>query len=149
MQINILCICKGNTFRSPIIEAFIRREICARGVSGIAVESAALVFNAAGQPVNPHAKKIMRERDIDLSGHVSRYIGDIGAIDRFGTVLCVLREDVGLFRALFPAYRGRIVIMNEKNGGIPAPFRGQKSAYDESVAVIETEVAKFVSKLLG
>lgn len=67
----ILCVCTGNTCRSPMAAALLRQALDKRGREDILVESAGLAAGFAS-PATEHAVAVMREIGLDLSGHRSR-----------------------------------------------------------------------------
>ncbi|MGZ4715511.1 MAG: arsenate reductase/protein-tyrosine-phosphatase family protein [Acidimicrobiales bacterium] len=69
--IEILIVCTGNTCRSPMAEAIVRRRVDALGVEA-AVSSAGLVSD--GQPATDTAVDTMAIRGLDLTGHRSQRI---------------------------------------------------------------------------
>jgi protein-tyrosine phosphatase len=73
----VRCVCVGNISRSPMMRSVLRRRLG----GAIQVESAGLTKGLAGRPANPRAVACMRERGVDLSGHVSRWIGDLDIRD--------------------------------------------------------------------
>ena len=66
---NILFVCTGNTCRSPMAAALMKRRMEREGIPGKA-ESAGLA--ASCEPASQLAVTVMREWDIDLRGHHSR-----------------------------------------------------------------------------
>ncbi|MDQ0113571.1 low molecular weight protein arginine phosphatase [Paenibacillus harenae] len=62
----ILFVCTGNTCRSPMAEAMLRRMAHLRGIT-VAVRSAG-VSTVDGLPVSRHALETLREREIDHKG---------------------------------------------------------------------------------
>ncbi len=65
----LLFVCTGNTCRSPMAEAFCRKLIEEKGLSGeISCMSAGLAANP-GEPASGNAVEAMREAGLDLSLH--------------------------------------------------------------------------------
>jgi protein-tyrosine-phosphatase len=62
----ILFVCTGNTCRSPMAEAMLKRMAQMRGIT-VAVRSAG-VSTVDGLPVSKHALETLREREIDHKG---------------------------------------------------------------------------------
>ncbi len=62
----ILLVCTGNTCRSPMAEAMLRRMAAHRGIT-VAVRSAG-VSTMDGMPVSAPALEALRKREIDHSG---------------------------------------------------------------------------------
>lgn len=68
---NILFVCTGNTCRSPMAEAIMRRTLEERGVSEITVSSAGTgAFE--GAPASEGAYLVALEHGLDLSAHRAR-----------------------------------------------------------------------------
>ena len=66
----IVCVCTGNTCRSPMAAALLRRELDRVGRPDVQVESAGLA--ADGSPATPQAVEVMAEWGIDIAAHRSR-----------------------------------------------------------------------------
>ncbi|HBT64388.1 MAG TPA: hypothetical protein DEB10_07000, partial [Ruminococcaceae bacterium] len=61
VSMKILFVCTGNTCRSPMAAALMRRELDKRGRLDIMIESAGLA--AFGEPANPNAVQAVSELD--------------------------------------------------------------------------------------
>jgi protein-tyrosine phosphatase len=68
-SIDVLLVCTGNICRSPMAEALLRDRLARRGVPSH-VHSCGLLDE--GQPASAHGVDVLRERQLDLSGHRSR-----------------------------------------------------------------------------
>jgi protein-tyrosine-phosphatase len=69
----IVVICSGNRFRSPLVAAYLREA-----TQGLPVSvSSAGTLDLGGLPVLEGAAAAARALDLDLSDHVSRYVGKV------------------------------------------------------------------------
>lgn len=69
----ITFVCTGNTCRSPMAEALLRRELRRRGMTGYQVDSAGL-FALPQTRVCDHAVQVMAEYDMDIAMRPSRQL---------------------------------------------------------------------------
>lgn len=70
---NVLFVCTGNTCRSPLAEALLRRALAERGVEGVTVASAG-TGAWDGAPASEGAYLVGLENGLDLSGHRARLL---------------------------------------------------------------------------
>lgn len=66
----ILVVCTANICRSLMAERFLRREIEARGLTEVRVESCGTLFD--GEPATDTVLSVLADVGIDASGHRSR-----------------------------------------------------------------------------
>jgi arsenate reductase len=92
----VLFLCTGNSARSQIAEAFLRRH------GGDLFE----VFSAGidPKPINPFTYRVMAEKGFDLAGHSSKLVSDLAGKHEFDTLITVCDEadkncPVGLVKA--------------------------------------------------
>src|SRR5688572_9992405 len=101
MMEKVLCVCVGNISRSPMMQAVLQQHL---GASFL-VESAGLSKELAGRPANHRSVACMKERGVDLSGHISRWIGELN-LDQYRWIVCVGHDEAAKVRsALGPARR--------------------------------------------
>ncbi len=67
----ILLVCTGNTCRSPLAEALLKRDLAERGVEGVEVASAG-TGAWDGAPASDGAYLVGLEHGLDLSAHRAR-----------------------------------------------------------------------------
>jgi protein-tyrosine phosphatase len=117
--IEILILCTGNTCRSPMAAAFLRRQLDHAGGKAV-VSSAGLLFD--GKPATDYALAVMADRGIDTSGHRSRKLRS-DMLASADIVIGMAREHVREAVALAPdawvrAFTLReIVRLGEERGG--------------------------------
>jgi protein-tyrosine-phosphatase len=71
--VKVLLVCTGNTCRSPLAEALLRRQLEVQGVTGIEVESAGTGAQS-GAPASEGSYLVALEDGIDLSAHRARLL---------------------------------------------------------------------------
>ena len=88
--INILFVCTGNVFRSPIAQAFLTKIARDRSL-GLTVQSAGTL--PGERSILPEALKVISARGVDISAHRSRQLG-IADVGRAHLILGMAREHV-------------------------------------------------------
>ncbi len=81
----ILCVCYGNTCRSPMLQALLARELKNRGVEAV-VESAGIT-GEVGVPANEKAIICMKEKGLDITNHRSRRVFDLNLLS-YDNIFC-------------------------------------------------------------
>ena len=79
MKSKVIFLCTGNSARSQMAEAFLRKYAGERFD----------VFSAGLEPqgINPFARRVMEEVGFDLSGHYSKDVSDFLGTTHFGYVI--------------------------------------------------------------
>ena len=104
----ILCVCYGNTCRSPMLQALLSRELKNKGIEAV-VESAGLIAKV-GFPANEKATICMKERGLDIANHKSRSVSDLD-LPTYDNVFCIFSviSDINVKNALI-----YLEILNDK-----------------------------------
>jgi protein-tyrosine phosphatase len=139
----ILCVCVGNISRSPMMQAVLQQHLG----DAFRVESAGLTKELAGRPANHRSVACMNERGVDLSGHVSRWVGDLD-LDQYQWIVCVGRDEADQLRSLFGIDKTRVIIANEQQGGIPDPYELGLAGYRDCLVLLD-EVMPHVARRIG
>ena len=133
----VLCVCLGNTCRSPMMERMLRHQLDdIAGYSDISVESAGLMESAAGQPMAEFSQNELRERGIDATGHVSRFIGTLD-LSEYRLILTVGEEEANSICALREGHAPIIIL----GGGVPNPWQQGEQAYRDCANHIEQSLS--------
>jgi protein-tyrosine phosphatase len=117
--IEILMVCTGNTCRSPMAAAFLRKQFEDAGVEAV-VSSTGILFE--GKPATDHGVAVMADRGIDTSRHRSRKLR-AEMVARADLVIGMAREHVAEALAFGPDIWERaftlkeIVRLGEEDGG--------------------------------
>jgi len=144
MSRKVLCVCVGNISRSPMMQAVLQQNL---GTTFL-VESAGLTKELAGRPANYRSIACMKERGVDLSGHVSRWIGDLD-LDQYRWIVCVGHDEADKVRSYMGADSASVMVANEYQGGIPDPYELGLAGYRDCLALLDQvlpDVAQRISR---
>ena len=145
MMEKILCVCGGNISRSPMMQAVLQRHLGA----AFLVESAGVSKELAGRPANHRSVTCMKERGVDLSGHISRWIGDLD-LDQYRWIVCVGHDEADTVRsALAPNSAATVMVANEHQGGIPDPYEHGLAGYRDCLALLDRIMPHIAQQILG
>ena len=111
------------------------------------VESAGVRKELAGRPANHRSVSCMKERGVDLSVHVSRWVGDLD-LDQYQWIVCVGHDEADQVRSLLGADKTRVIVANEHQGGIPDPYELGLAGYRDCLALLD-EVMPHVARRIG
>lgn len=128
----VLCVCLGNISRSPMMQAVLQQQLG----DAFQVESAGAGEGLAGRPANHRSVACLRERGIDLSGHVSRWIGDLD-LGQFRWIVCVSEDEADKVRSALGAAPATVLVANAHKGGIPDPYELGLEGYRECLALLD------------
>ncbi|MET3497588.1 low molecular weight protein-tyrosine-phosphatase [Variovorax boronicumulans] len=139
---SVLTVCIGNICRSPMAEGLL-----AAGLPDLRVVSAgtgALI----GQPADPTAQKLMRQRGIDISGHVAQQVSQL--LCRQADLILVM--DLAQRRHLESAYpfvRGKVFRLAEHmSQDVPDPYRQSELVFAQVLAQIESGARAWTDRIL-
>jgi len=146
---HILLICTGNTCRSPLAEAMLRRKLQERGVEGVTVGSAG-TGAWDGAPASEGAYLVALEHGLDLSSHRARLLTR-ELVDGSDLVLTMARHH--LARAEQLGASGKAHLLGEFAGGEGAtaevrdPFGGDLEGYRETYEELDAMLGAIVARL--
>jgi protein-tyrosine phosphatase len=140
----VLCVCVGNISRSPMMQAVLQHYLG----TAFLVESAGLTKELAGRPANYRSVACMKERGVDLSGHVSRWIGDLD-LDQYRWVVCVGRDEADQVRSAMGAAPAHVIVANEYQGGIPDPYELGLAGYRDCLTLLDQVMPQVAQQIRG
>ncbi len=149
VSMKILFVCTGNTCRSPMAAALMRRELDKRGRLDIMIESAGLA--AFGEPANPNAVQAVSELDEKYAQPLRQH--------RSRSVSAHLLEQADLIAVMSKSHAAAIVgrgvnpekvhILSAIGGeGIGDPYGGDIDIYRLTRHQLEKAVACLADTLL-
>lgn len=140
---NVLCVCLGNTCRSPMMERMLRHTLDGLvGFSHVTVESAGLLESAAGQPMAEFSQKELRERGIDADGHASRFIGTLD-LRKYHLILTVGEDEANAISELREGHAPILIL----GGGVPNPWKQGEQAYHDCANNVEQSLSGIIDLL--
>jgi len=155
----ILCVCTGNTCRSPMLMTLLRaasarlaeqraeqeqltEDILSLERPLLEVESAGTAA-LSGEPASSYARTCMELRGLDLSDHLSRHIEEVD-LPSFDQILCMTSSHAAALRTRgVPAKK--LTVVNAEAGGVPDPFGGNLNQYETCANVLD-QVARNLAK---
>jgi protein-tyrosine phosphatase len=133
MMEKVLCVCVGNISRSPMMQAVLQQHLGATFL----VESAGLRKELAGRPANYRSVACMKERGVDLGGHISRWVGDL-ELNQYRWIVCAGPDEANQVRSALSGDSASVVIVaNEHQGGIPDPYELEMAGYRDCLALLD------------
>ncbi len=120
-MLHVLCVCTGNTCRSPMAELLLQTEADRLGLP-VSVSSAGLAA-FPGDPASANAVSVMAELGADLSAHRARAV-TFYLLDESDFVICMSERHRA---ALLPYVSEEKLVVPP--GGVPDPFGGDESVY--------------------
>ena len=142
MNRKVLCVCVGNISRSPMMQAVLQQHLGA----AFPVESAGLTKELAGRPANHRSVACMKERGVDLSGHVSRWIGDLD-LGQYRWIVCVGHHEADTVRDAMSADPAQVIVANEHQGGIPDPYELGMEGYRDCLALLDEVMPQVAQRI--
>ncbi|WP_420991445.1 low molecular weight protein-tyrosine-phosphatase [Cupriavidus sp. 30B13] len=137
----VLVVCIGNICRSPMAEGLLKQDL-----PDINVVSAGLAA-LTGQPAEPYAVELMRDRGVDITGHRAQQLSRSMATSA-DLILVMDNTQRQEIQRLYPATTGRVFRMGELGKfDVPDPFREARPAFENALQLIQRGVAAWVPRI--
>lgn len=136
MKRKILCVCFGNTCRSPMLQALLSEKLRDKDFD---VESAGLA-DRFGTPASIHAVECMREKGLDITNHRSRKASDLD-LTSYDRIYCVEEVLIQQLIAL-GAPNDRVEVVEVSN-----PYDKDLETYRACAEILSRLAATLASKL--
>lgn len=150
-RVRVLLVCTGNTCRSPLAEALLRKRAAERGLP-VEVSSAG-TDAGAGNPATEEARTVAREAGATLDGHRARRL-TAEMVDQADLVLTMTRQQRKLVSDLVPAAADKVLTIKEfafrdakEWQDVPDPIGQPLSAYRTCAAILSEAVDAVLERL--
>lgn len=140
----VLCVCVGNISRSPMMQAVLQQHLG----DAFLVESAGVSRELAGRPANGRSVACLKERGVDLSGHRSRWIGDLD-LDQYRWIVCAGHDEADKVRSGLGAGAASVMVANAHQGGIPDPYELGLAGYRDCLALLDQVMPHVAQHIRG
>ena len=107
----VLFVCSGNIVRSPLAEGLLRKILADIAVKGVVVASRG-TLGIEGQPADPEAVRLARERGFELRTHRSRGLTEPD-VSRADMIVVMEQAHLRALREIDPAAPGRARLLRE------------------------------------
>ncbi len=128
---SILFVCSANQCRSPMAEALFKSILDDMGVGASWRVESAGVWAYPGEQATSSARRVMRERGLDIESHRSQPV-TAALMAQFDLHLVMEGRHAEVLRSQFPAYADRVHLFSALVGGtddIGDPVTGTLDTY--------------------
>lgn len=138
----LLVVCVGNVCRSPMAQALLDARL-----PGVDVQSAG-IGALDGQPADPHAIDLLRERGLDLATHRARQVSS-RHVTRADLILTMDLEQKRWLERRHPFLCGRVFRLGAAIHGfdVPDPYLGPRESFEHSLRLIERGVDAWCTRI--
>lgn len=155
---SVLFVCSGNTCRSVMAEALLRRLLRDRGLAARGSGRPAVLVSSAGlnavegAPATEQTRQVLAERGIDLGVHRARPL-TASLVSEATWIVAMTRRIRDEIRRRYPQKADRIVTLGELTGAgpldVPDPFGAPVERYRATADLLEELLPGLIRLLEG
>jgi protein-tyrosine phosphatase len=149
----ILLVCTGNTCRSPMAEAIVRKKIADRLACSIEdIESRGVIVQSAGVSAVPGARAsaeaidVMTRRGLDLSQHSSQPLS-ASLVQQADVIFTMTRSHLSTLLGQHPEASDRAKVLTKDESDIADPIGGPAVLYERCAQQIEEAIGPRLDEL--
>jgi protein-tyrosine phosphatase len=139
----ILLVCTGNTCRSPMAEALVRKKVADRlgckldeiEQRGVIVQSAGVSASPGGR-ATPEAVEVMARRGLDLSQHASQPLS-ASLVQQSDVIFTMTRSHLATLLSQHPEATNRAKLLAKDESDIADPIGGPAALYERCAQQID------------
>jgi protein-tyrosine phosphatase len=139
----ILMVCTGNSCRSPMAAGWLKHELRRKGLEEQIEVGSCGIGARNGSPATAEAILVMKNREIDISGHRSRPCMREDVID--ADIFCAMSHvHYTLLSGLVPGVKEKIKVLN-----IPDPIGMGVMVYEEVILNIDKKLKENWNQIIA